>query len=65
MPGIEMLAHLFLENFFEDGLHASSDSGLYVQFHIVLELVLLRGQVSASSLNPQPTRHYLVARLMS
>ena len=58
VAGFEVLAHLFLENLFEDCLHALADSGLHVQFHVMLELVF-RGQVSPSSLNPQLTRHYL------
>jgi hypothetical protein len=58
VAGFEVLSHLLLENLFKDGLHALADSGLYIQLHVMLELVLLRGQVSPFSLNPQTTRHY-------
>ena len=54
-----MLGHLFFEHLLKDGLHTLTYSGLDIQLHIMLELVvLLRGQVPPFSLNPQPTRHY-------
>src|SRR5215212_7288515 len=53
-----MLGHLLLENLLEDGFDAFADPGLHVPFDGLLELVVLRGQVLTSSLNPQLTRHY-------
>src|SRR5215210_1512424 len=53
-----MLGHLLPENLLQDGLHALANPGLHVQLHVVLELMLFRGQVSPSSLNPQLTRRY-------
>jgi len=50
VAGLEVLGHLLLEYLFEDGLDALVDSGLYVQLHVMLELMLLRGQVSPFSL---------------
>src|SRR5215211_3561033 len=64
VAGFEVLGHLLLENLFEDDLHALADSGLYVQLHVMLELVLLRGQVPPFSLNPQPIRHYLLRQIV-
>src|SRR5215213_8063767 len=55
-----MLGHLFFEHLLKDGLHTLADSGLYVQLHVVFELVHFRGLVPPFSLNPQPTRHYRI-----
>jgi hypothetical protein len=57
-----VLSHLLLEHLFEDGLHALTYSGFYVQLHVVFELAF-RGQVPPFSLNPQTSRHYLLADL--
>jgi hypothetical protein len=64
MAGLKVLGYLLLEDHFQHGFHALSDSGFYVQLHIVLELVF-RGQVSPSSLNPQLIRHYLCTQRTS
>jgi hypothetical protein len=60
VAGVQVLGHFFLEHLLQNGLHALADSGLDVQLHVVLELVVFRGQVSPSSLNPQLTRRYLI-----
>src|SRR5215204_2802530 len=52
-----MLGHLLLEDLLQDCLNAFPDPGLYIAFHVMLELVL-RGQAPPSSLNPQLTRRY-------
>src|SRR5215208_4191499 len=52
-----MLGHLLLEDLLQNCLNAFPDPGLYVPFHVMLELVL-RGQAPPSSLNPQLTRRY-------
>src|SRR3954469_4744137 len=65
LASLEVLGHLLFEHLLKDGLHALAPSGLHVKLHVVLELMLFRGQVSPSSLNPQPTRHYLEARAPS
>jgi hypothetical protein len=47
----EMLGHLLLlEHLLQDGLHALTDPGLYVQLDVMLELMLLLGQVPPFSL---------------
>jgi hypothetical protein len=58
VAGIQMIGQLLLEDLLQDGLHALADPGLHVALHVMLELVLLRGQVPPSSLNPQTTRHH-------
>src|SRR5215210_8080563 len=52
-----MLGHLLLEDLLQNCLNAFPDPGLYVAFHVMLELAL-RGQAPPSSLNPQLTRRY-------
>src|SRR5215212_1335131 len=52
-----MLGHLLLEDLLQNYLNAFPDPGLYVAFHVMLELAL-RGQAPPSSLNPQLTRRY-------
>ncbi len=37
VAGFQMLGHLLLEDFFEDGLHALTDAGLHFAFDVLLE----------------------------
>ena len=56
-----MLGHLLLEDLLQNCLNAFPDPGLYVAFHVMLELAL-RGQAPPSSLNPQLTSNHRFPR---
>ena len=57
VAGLQVFGHLLLHDLFQ---HALSYPGLHVTIDVMLELMLLRGQVPLSSLNPQLTRRHPV-----
>jgi hypothetical protein len=61
VAGFEVVGHLLLEDLLKDGLYALADPGLHVQLHVVLEVIVLRGQVV--SLLTQPTTYQTLSFL--
>jgi hypothetical protein len=56
VAGLEVLAHhLLLEDLLQDGFHALANPSLHVQLHVVVEVLMFRGQVV--SLLTQPTTY--------